>query len=143
MEASGAKFHVDASFQTGKSDSRLAGGAAVSATMTPSHLRHHRNSLWKRKYSPPNFRSCAPSFCSEIIANRLGVLEDVQGAGTDGVAAQLDYHRSAVEDGMIRKVVTLPSDDGLVLPLIVGQNSFELVHRPVAHDLRQSREILC
>src|SRR5262245_58328864 len=44
---------------------------------------------------------------------------------------------------MIRKVADLPSDDGLVLPLIVGQASFELVHRPVAHDLRQSREILC
>src|SRR5881397_2679045 len=61
MEASGARFHVDASFQTGKSDSRFAGGATLSAWITPSHRKHQRNSLWYRKYSPPSFRSCRPN----------------------------------------------------------------------------------
>src|SRR5207249_8660051 len=72
----------------------------------------------------------------------LGVLKNVEGAGADSIAAQIDDHRSAVEDGVIGEVLTLPSDDGLVLPLVVGQTPAYLVHRPIADDVREGSEVL-
>ena len=56
-EASGAVFQVEASFQTGKSDSMLAGTGWAVASMTPLQRRHQMNRLWNRRYSPPNFTS--------------------------------------------------------------------------------------
>ena len=63
----------------------------------------------------------------EVIANRLGVLQDVERAGANGVAAQQDDHRSAVKDGIVGEVPALPPDAGLVLPVVVGDAPLDLV----------------
>src|SRR3989442_7062545 len=56
------------------------------------------------------FQVVPPERDGEVVADGLGVLQDVDWASADGIAAQLDLHRSAVQDGMIRKVAALPSD---------------------------------
>jgi hypothetical protein len=59
MGASGATFHVDASFHTGNIcwSSAAEGGAAVVASITPLQRRHQMKRLWNRRYSPPTFTS--------------------------------------------------------------------------------------
>src|SRR5437016_766496 len=93
-------------------------------------------------YSPPSFRSCPPERDGEVVADGLGVLQDVDWASADGIAAQLDLHRPAVQDGMIRKVPALPSDGRLILPFVVRDTTSDLIHGSRADDVSESREVL-
>src|SRR5262249_15122808 len=72
----------------------------------------------------------------EVIPNGLRVLQDVQGAGSNRVPAQHDNDGTSVQPGVIWKILALPSDCRLVLPLVICNPSLELVHRPVAQDVR-------
>jgi hypothetical protein len=55
--SSGCRFHVEESFHTGKSASRLAGGFPPVASIVPVHRRHQRKSFRNHMYSPPTFKS--------------------------------------------------------------------------------------
>src|SRR5881296_3139976 len=60
----------------------------------------------------------------EVIPNGLRVLQDVQRAGSDRVPAQHDNDGTSVQHRVIWKVLALPSDCRLVLPLVIGKPAF-------------------
>src|SRR5437867_2893653 len=88
------------------------------------------------------FQVMLPKRGGEVIANRPRVLQDVDWASTDGIATQYHDHRTPTQHGMIREVTALPSNARLVLPFVIRQAASDLVHRAVADDVSQRREIL-
>src|SRR5947208_4473178 len=88
------------------------------------------------------FQVVPPERDGEVVADGLRILQDVDWAAPDRIAAKLNLHRSAIQYRMIRKDAALPSDGRLILPLVVRETSSELIHGAVADDLSQSREIL-
>src|SRR5206468_9681268 len=78
----------------------------------------------------------------QVIADGLGVLQDVDWASADGIAAKLNLHRSAIQYRMIRKDAALPLHGRLILSLVVRHTSPDLIHGSVADDLSQSCEVL-
>ena len=60
----------------------------------------------------------------EVIPNGLRVLQDVQRAGSDRVPAQHDNDGTSVQHRVIWKILALPSDCRLVLPLVIGKPAF-------------------
>src|SRR5262245_20692339 len=67
----------------------------------------------------------------KVVPNRLGVLKNIQRARPDRIAAQHDNHGPSVQDWVIGKIATLPSDRGLVLSLVMRQASSNLIYGPV------------
>src|SRR5437867_4914974 len=88
------------------------------------------------------FQVMLPKRGGEVITNRPRVLQNVDWAGADGISAQYHDHRTPTQHGMIWKVTALPSDARLVLPFVIRQAASDLVHRTVADDVSQCREIL-
>src|SRR6058998_970743 len=78
----------------------------------------------------------------EVVADGLGVLQDVDWAGADRIAAQYYDHRTSTQDGMIWEITALPSHAWLILALVVRQAAPDLVHCAVADDVSQRREVL-
>src|SRR5438093_13787160 len=85
------------------------------------------------------FQVMLPKRGGEVIANRPRVLQDVDWAGADRIAAQYYDHRTSTQHGMIWEITALPSHAWLILALVVRQAAPDLVHRTVADDVSQRR----
>src|SRR5437667_800499 len=88
------------------------------------------------------FQVMLPKRGGEVITNRPRVLQNVDWARADSIAAQYHDHRTPTQHGMIREVTALPSDAWLILALVVRQAAPDLVHCAVADDVSQRREVL-
>ena len=78
----------------------------------------------KSQVLPAEFQVVPSKRGREVIPNGLGVLQNVERAGADRIAAQHDNHGTPVQDRVIWKVPALPSDSRLVLPLVIRKPAF-------------------
>src|SRR5262249_43805842 len=88
------------------------------------------------------FQVMLPKRGGEVIANRPRVLQNVYWAGADGIAAQYHDHGTPTQHGMIWEVTALPSNARLVRAFLIRQAASDRVHRGVADDVSQRREVL-